>query len=161
MNSSTQSYERTQQHQRHEEALAEQHPDLPDGLPNQLVRTLALLEGAEPRAARPLLASLAYGSRAALAAYGLIEPISGQLDAISPINITPGGWAVIRASAEVYSPSESQLHEWAVELDIARESHSLGRKLRLSQGLSALLETAWQRIEQRRRDREHPLGPLR
>jgi hypothetical protein len=130
-----------QPHQSNQVALAEQHGAIPDVLSNDLVRTLATLQGAETRAAQALIASLSYGSRATLSAYQLIEPIHRDSDAISPITITPAGWRVIRACAEAYSPTEGDEAEWAAELQAAEASYRAGR-FTLGDGLAASLRRA-------------------
>ncbi len=135
----------TQRPQYYGRALAERHPEIPDGLPDDLVRTLAVLDGADPRAAQALLASLPFGWRAALVAYGLIDPISKQADAISPINITSAGWRVISACAEAYAPDERQERDWAHALEVASAEHREGR-FDLKDGL---VEKAWRQLEER------------
>jgi len=131
------------------EQHAEQHSAIPDGLSSELVRTLATLQGAEPRAAQALIASLPYGSRATLSAYQLIEPIVRYPEAISPITITPAGWQVIRACAEAYSPTKSEEAQWAVELNAAEAAYRTGR-FALGDGLTTWLRRARQLIDRRR-----------
>jgi hypothetical protein len=72
---------------------------IPHGLPPDLVERLALLHGAPNGIAESTIALLPYGSRSALAAYGLIEPIPERPDQATEIRITGEGWAVIRAAA--------------------------------------------------------------
>ncbi len=108
-------------------ALAERHDEIPDGLPDELVRTLAALGGANQRAAQALIASLPYGSRVALSAYRLIEPIVRHPDAISPITVTPAGWRVIVACAEAYSPNEEQERALTAERKAAEAAYRAAR----------------------------------
>lgn len=72
---------------------------IPPGLPPDLVERLAVLRGAPNGIAESTIALLPYGSRSALAAYGLIEPIPEQPDQAAEIRITGEGWAVISAAA--------------------------------------------------------------
>jgi hypothetical protein len=108
-------------------ALAERHDEIPDGLSDELVRTLAALGGADQRAAQALIASLPYGSRAGLSAYRLIEPIVRYPDAISPITVTPAGWCVIVACAEAYSPNEEQERALTAERKAAEATYRATR----------------------------------
>jgi hypothetical protein len=133
-------------------ALAEQHSAIPNGLPDELVRTLATLNGAEPRAAQALIASLPFGSRATLSAYRLIEPIVDYSDAISLITITPDGWSVIRASAETNAPNEQDEAHWAAELDAAQARYRAGR-FALVDSVATSLHSARVFVEERRRRR--------
>lgn len=108
-------------------ALAERHDAIPNGLPNELVQTLAVLRDADEGDARALIASLPYGSRATLSAYGLIERIDPRPGAVSQITITEAGRSAIGASAEIYSPTEDDEARWAAELQVADAAYRAGR----------------------------------
>ena len=108
-------------------ALAERHDQIPNGLPNELVRTLAVLRDADESDAQALIASLPYGWRATLSAYGLIERIVPRPGAVSPITITKAGRAAIDASAEIYAPTEGDEARWAAELQAANAAYRAGR----------------------------------
>ncbi len=108
-------------------ALAERHDQIPNGLPNELVRTLAVLRDADESDAQALIASLPYGWRTTLSAYRLIERIYPRPDAVSPIKITNAGRAAIHASAEIYSPTEGDEARWADELQAANAAYRAGR----------------------------------
>src|ERR1035437_10330875 len=81
-------------------SLAKYRGEIPGWLSDELMHILALLDGAEPREAQALIASLSYEERAALSAHELIDPIIQRRGAVSPINVTAIGWQVIRACAK-------------------------------------------------------------
>ena len=134
--------------------LAERHDEIPDGLPDELVRTLAALGGADQRAAQALIASLPYGSRAALSAYRLIEPIVRYPDAISPITVTPAGWRAIAACAEVYPPNEEQERALTAERKAAEAAY---RATRSEATLATALARAKRLTDRFRSGRRAPL----
>ncbi|MHB8243088.1 MAG: hypothetical protein ACYDHN_14000 [Solirubrobacteraceae bacterium] len=137
-------------------ALAEQHDQIPNGLPNELVQTLAVLHDADESDAQALIASLPYGSRVTLSAYGLIERIYPKPGAISPIAITEAGRRTIGASAEIYSPSEGDEARWAAELQAADAAYRAGR-LSLPDFPGLALSRVRELIERRRSGRRVPL----
>jgi hypothetical protein len=69
------------------------------GLPVDLVETLALLHDAPGGMAESTIALLPYGSRSALAAYGVIQSVPGEADQAAEITITELGWSVIEQCA--------------------------------------------------------------
>ena len=130
-------------------SLAKCREEIPDWLSDELVHILALLDGAEPRAAQALIASLPYGERAALSAHELIDPIIPRRGAVSLINVTAIGWLVIGACAKVYSPTDNQERAWTAALEEAYASYRQ-RHLGLS-GVSVSLPVMVRRLVSWRR----------
>jgi hypothetical protein len=133
-------------------ALAECHEQIPNGLSNELVQTLAVLRDADESDAQALIASLPFGSRATLSAYGLIERIDPRPDVVSPITITEAGRHAIGAAAEIYSPTEDDEARWAAELEAADADYRAGR-LPLPTAAGVALSRVRKLIERRRSGR--------
>jgi len=102
--------------------------EVPVGLPERLVRTLASLADAPAGMAELVIASLGYGSRSALAAYGLIEPVPRRADEPAQIEITEAGRRVIDACAEQQPLSEDDLQQSTQALTRARERYEAQRR---------------------------------
>jgi hypothetical protein len=102
--------------------------DVPVGLPERLIATLASLHDAPAGMAELAIASLGYGSRSALAAYGLIEPLPPRPDEPAHIVVTPAGRRVIEACAEQMPLSEDDARRSTQALARARERYEAQRR---------------------------------
>jgi hypothetical protein len=102
--------------------------EVPVGLPMRLVVTLASLHDAPAGMAELAVASLGYGSRCALAAYGLIEPVPPRPDEPAEIVITEAGRRVIDACAAQQPLSDEHLQQSTRALDRARDRYEAQRR---------------------------------
>jgi hypothetical protein len=102
--------------------------DVPVGLPERLIATLASLHDAPAGMAELAISSLGYGSRSALAAYGLIEPVPPRPDEPAHIVITEAGRRVIDACAERMPLSEAEVRRSTQALTQARERYESQRR---------------------------------
>jgi hypothetical protein len=110
--------------------MEESRTDIPVGLPERVVETLAALHDAPPGVAELAIASLGYGSRSALAAYGLIAPVPARPDEPVEIVITDAGRRVIEACAEQQPPDEDRMAESTRALARARERYAAEQRRR-------------------------------
>jgi hypothetical protein len=102
--------------------------DVPVGLPERLIATLASLHDAPAGMAELTISSLGYGSRSALAAYGLIEPVPPRPDEPAQIVVTAAGRRVIEACAEQMPLSADDERRSTQALARARERYEAQRR---------------------------------
>jgi hypothetical protein len=103
---------------------------LPEGLLPELVQTLALLDGIPERIAELTTATLPFGSRSTLLAYGIVEDRRETSGLPPEISITPYGWEVIRACAHEVPRTQAQRKTSEVALDEARQKYERSKTRR-------------------------------
>jgi hypothetical protein len=95
----------------------ERRLEIPPGLTAEQVETLCLLDDVPPGVAEATIALMPFGSRANLAAHGIIAAVSTDSGAATEIDITPYGAAVIAACAERFGHCDDTDEHPAVRVD--------------------------------------------